>query len=248
MIGSVMKQLEHRTTFDIELRADKDDESSGGFSGYAATFNRVDSYGTAFAPGSFEKTLKERGGRIPVLYNHNVNANVGVPETLAVDKAGLMVEARLFDDGAEGSVLLKRLRQGGIFGMSFGFKRINERKATEADKLDMKQILDADSLWDGVRVITEVQLFEVSVVSFPANEAAGITGVRNEAFADSLSEILAAVRDGTLTDDQRSLLDSVVAAYSAAPNAKSVTREPEIAQRRIDIDIALARFGHLRAA
>src|SRR4051812_26252780 len=105
MIGSVMKQLEHRTTFDVEIRADADGDT-GGFSGYAATFNRVDSYGTAFAPSAFEKTLKERGSKIPVLYNHNVNANVGVPEVLEVDKDGLKVEARLFDDGAEGSVLL----------------------------------------------------------------------------------------------------------------------------------------------
>jgi HK97 family phage prohead protease len=113
-----MKQLEHRTTFDIELRADKDDGASGGFAGYAATFNRVDSYGTAFAPGAFEKTLKERGDKVPVLYNHDKNANVGVPELLEVDKTGLRVEARLFDDGAEGTVLLKRLRQGARFGMS----------------------------------------------------------------------------------------------------------------------------------
>jgi hypothetical protein len=91
-------------------------------------------------------------------------------------------------------------------------------------------------------------LFEVSVVSFPANEAAGISSVREAMFSDAFADILAAVRDGTLTDDQRTMLDSIVAAYREAPDAESVAREPEIARRRIDIDIALAKYGHLRAA
>lgn len=237
-------ELEYRSTHDV--RADAD---SGGFSGYAATFGRVDSYGTAFAPGAFTKTLAERGDKIPVLYQHDPAANVGVPETLVADKDGLRVEARLFDDGADGTVLLKRLRQGARFGMSFGFQRVQDRKADDADRLDLSQLFEPEAfVLDGIRVITEAKLYEVSVVSFPANEAAGITGVRNAAFAEALAEVLSAVRDGSLDERQRGLLDAIVAAYAASPDGSAEPREPEIARRRIDADIALARFSSYRRA
>lgn len=238
-------KLEYRSTHDVES-----DPESGGFSGYAATFGRVDSYGTAFAPGAFTKTLAERGDKIPVLYQHNPAANVGVPETLAADKRGLKVDARLFDDGADGTVLLTRLRQGARFGMSFGFQTIQSRAATEEDKLDLGQLFEPEAfVIDGIRVITEARLYEVSVVSFPANEAAVITDVRNAAFADALAEVLSAVRDGSLDERQRGMLDAIVAAYAASPDGNAEPREPEIARRRIDADIALARYGaYLRAA
>jgi HK97 family phage prohead protease len=229
-------RLEYRSTY--EVRADAE---AGGFSGYAATFNRVDSYGTALA---------ERGDRSPVLYNHNQDANVGVPETLTADKDGLKVEARLFDDGADGTVLLARLRQGARFGMSFGFQTLQSRSATEDDTLDLGQLFEPEAIvLDGIRVITEVKLYEVSVVSFPANEAAGITDVRNAAMADALAEVLSAVRDGSLDERQRGMLDAIVAAYSPlSPDGNAEPREPEIARRRIDADIALARFSAYRRA
>lgn len=235
------KPLEYRSTF--EVRADAE---SGGFSGYAATFNRVDSYGTAFSPDAFKKTLAERGDRIPILYQHMPAANVGVPEVLKTDGTGLFVEARLFDDGADGTVLLKRLRQGARFGMSFGFQRLQQRAATEDDNLDLSQLFDGEPLYDGIQVITEVRLFEASVVSFPSNEAADITDVRNAAIADSLAVALEAVRDGSLTQRQRDLLDAIVAAYpNSSPDGNAAPRvEPEIARRRIDAEIALARYRY----
>lgn len=235
------RPIEYRSTF--EVRADAE---SGGFSGYAATFNRVDSYGTAFAPEAFTKSLSERAERIPVLYNHDRNANVGVPETLKADDTGLYVEARLFDDGADGTVLLKRLRQGARFGMSFGFQLLEHRAAEEDDDLDMSQLFDAE-IYGGIRIYTQVKLYEVSVVTFPSNEAADITDVRNAAFTDALASALEAIRDGTLTERQHGLLDAIVAAHSErSPDGQSAAprAEPEIARRRIDVEIALARYRY----
>lgn len=229
--------IEYRSTF--ELRADAE---TGGFSGYASTFWRVDSYGTAMSPDAFTRTLADRGDRIPVLYQHNPAANIGVPE-LRIDANGLFVDATLIDDGADGTVALKRLRAGARFGLSFGFRTLQSRAASDTDPLDLAQILDATSLYEGLRVLTEVKLYEVSLVTFPANEAATISDVRSAAMNDALVAAIEAIRTNSLNDDQRGLIDAIVAARAASPDGLPAPREPELARRRVDLDIALARYG-----
>lgn len=233
------KDIQYRSTFEVRADAEK-----GGFSGYASTFWRVDSYGTAMSPDAFSRTLSERGDRIPVLYQHDPYANIGVPD-LAIDATGLRVDATLFDDGADGTVALKRLRAGARFGMSFGFRTLNSRAASENDPLDFSQFLEGGSAWNGIEVITELKLYEVSLVTFPANEAATITGVRQRASSDALADILTAARDNALTDEQCELLDAIAAARTASPDSTAAPREPELTRRRLDADIALAKYRHL---
>lgn len=231
-----MDPLEYRSTF--ETRA-KDD--GAGLSGYAATFNKVDSYGTAFAPGAFTKTLSERGDKIPILYNHDPGINVGIPESLATDALGLKVDAQIFDDGADGTTLSRRLRAGARYGLSFGFRTLRDRAATEGDQLDMAQVAEAD-LYGGLRVIEEVKLYEVSVVTFPANDAAQITAVRQTAMADALTALLDDLRDNRLSDDEQRLVRQIVAAFPAsAPVGNAEPRDLRGA-RRLEAEIALARY------
>jgi len=217
------------------------DSNAGSFAGYASTAWRVDSYGTAMASGAFAKTLAERGDRVPLLYQHNPSLNVGVPTKLAEDLHGLSVEARLFDDGADGSVLLRRMRQGGRFGMSFGFRTLQDRAVRDDDPVDLAQMPDMRR--DDVRVITEVKLYEVSVVTFPANEAAAILAVRDAGLTNSLMSVVAALRDGDLSDEQRDLLMRVLA-DDHAPDGDAVPRDV-LSPRRHDAEIALARWRHV---
>lgn len=214
------------------------DTNAGSFSGYASTAWRVDSYGTAMATGAFAKTLAERGDRVPLLYQHNPSWNVGVPTRLAEDGHGLAIEAQLFDDGADGSVLLRRMRQGARYGMSFGFRTLQDRAVRETDPVDLSQLPDLRR--DDVRIITEVKLYEVSVVTFPSNEAAAITAVRDDALTSSLQSVVAALRDGDLTDDQRDLLLRVLA-DDDAPDGDAAPRET-LSPRRRDAELALARW------
>lgn len=231
--------LQYRQTF--ETRATND---GGGITGYAATFNRVDSYGTAFAPGAFSKTIAERADKISILYNHNPDINIGIPESLATDERGLKVDAQIFDDGADGTTLMKRLRAGARYGLSFGFRTIQDRALTDDDKLDMAQLPEAD-LWGGIRVITEVKLYEVSIVTFPANEAAEITGVRQQARADALTTLLDDITENRLSEDERALMARIVAAFpQAAPGSTPAPRTQRSA-RRLDADLALARYRYL---
>lgn len=231
--------LEFRSSFDVVP-----DALEGVFEGHASTFWRTDSYGTAFSPSAFRKTLAERGSRVPVLYQHNPDLNVGVPLRLEEDQRGLFVEAKLFDDGADGTVLLKRMRQGARFGMSFGFRTVKDREASDADPLDMAQMPDVDRR--EVRVIDEVRLYEVSVVSFPANEAAEIIAVRSQRETDALATVLDALRTGRLSSDQVALVrDAVAATGSEPPGEIAAALAEAVAQRRVDADAALARWKYL---
>lgn len=229
------QNLHYRQTFEIRATSD-----GAGISGYAATFNKIDSYGTAFAPGAFDKTLAERRDKIALLYNHDPAINIGIPEKLETDERGLAIDARIFDDGADGTTLTKRLRAGARYGLSFGFRTIQDRAITEDDQIDAAQLGEA-SAWGGFRMITEVKLYEVSIVTFPANDAAEITAVRQRARADALTSILDDVRENRLTDEERQLLQRVVAAFPSAPASQPESRDQRSA-RRLDAELALARY------
>lgn len=234
-----MPSLEYRSF--AELRQDAD---AGGFSGYASHFMTSDSYLTAMKRGAYRKTIAERGHKVPVLYSHNSEWNIGVPEVLREDKTGLYSEARLFDDGAEGTVTLKRLRQGARFGLSVGFQTVKDRAATNEDELDLSQVKGVKPT--DIRIIEEVRLWEFSVVSFPANEAAVITDVRQRDELSALSTLLEDLRDGGLTpeDTRWTQLQALVAAYQeraeAGPPAGTTPLADEQARRTRNVEATLA--------
>lgn len=230
------REIEYRAIGPEALRADAE---TGGMDGYAATFMTVDSYGTAFAKGAFRKSLRERGERIPVLYQHNPDWQIGTPAALREDERGLFHETRLFDDGGTtvgtGSVALRQLRQGARFGMSFGFTTLEDRAVRGSDQLDLGQTPEMER--GDVRVITEVKLWEISLVTFPANEQAALTNVRRVEEAASVAALIEAIRSGELTDRQSALLEELLDAMSertAGPDpdeAPPTVTEPEATQR-----------------
>jgi hypothetical protein len=236
-----MRELQFRTSFDFRATPDVD-----GFEGYASTWWTVDSYGTAFAPGAFRKTIKERKERIPVLWNHNPDAPIGRHLDLREDKHGLYANIGIADDGAEGSVLLKRLRFGVPLGMSFGFRTVKDRSATDDDQFDLSQMPNLKA--GDVRVITETAYWESSPVTFPANDAATISAVRSDREIDALSSLLDALTSGTLDTDQRALVAQIVAAWGDGAGAGPDHSTPAEAQptdddRRAALGLLLAGSG-----
>src|SRR4029434_4495128 len=100
----------------------------------------ADSYLSCFAKGCFRKSLRDRGERLPVLWQHNPNAPIGRHVTIKEDATGLAVDVHLIDDGAEGSTALKRLRGGVPLGLSFGFQTVKDRSADDEDEIDLSQL------------------------------------------------------------------------------------------------------------
>lgn len=250
------KDVQYRTSFDLRAT-----DATDGFEGHAASWWSVDSYGTAFAPGAFKRTIRNRIEKIPVLWNHNPDHPVGKHLELKEDKHGLFVNVGIADDGAEGTVLLKRLRFGVPLGLSFGFQTFKSRSAEDDDPIDMSTAPE----WMGkgkdarkqVEVITEVKYWESSPVTFPANEQSAIDDIRSrrmEQQAEYLTSLLEDLRAGTLNaeDARMPLLQSIVDAFRAIPDpdpdptAGTTPLSGDATARRLtirDIELAIA-LGH----
>lgn len=220
----------------VEFRAmdARADAASGAVSGYLSTFWVVDSYGTAVAPGAFDETLRARGDKLPLLYQHNPDWAIGKLGNVAVDETGLRHESVIVDDGAEGSVTLRRLRAGVPFAHSFGFRTLRERQATDADPL----ILGPDApewilrnLPGSVYVIEEVKLYEGSVVTFPANQNAVIESVRADQRAQALALALDDLRAGRLSAAERAIVADLAAAHASAAPPVAPARTDEQARK-----------------
>lgn len=146
------------------------DDSARSFEGYGSVFGELDSYADVVAPGAFKRSLREwktkqRGPAL--LWQHDTSQPIGVYEEMREDETGLYVKGRLSDTqmGREAHTLLK---DGALSGLSIGFQTLKSKMDDER----------------GVRTLTEVALWEVSLVTFPANDAARVTVVKSFAMPE----------------------------------------------------------------
>lgn len=225
---------------DLETRAD-----GAGFSGYASHFWSVDSYLTAVKQGAFKKTIRERGDKTPILWQHDAYAPIGKPTAMNEDKTGLRFDAAISEGTTSGRDAMALLRDGVPLGMSFGFQTTKSRPGTKDDPIEFGEYKAKP---EEVEIIEEVRLWEISLVTFPANELAAINDVRAVAEADALATLTEALRNGTLTpeDARWSALQAFVAAYQdqAAAGAEATTAlaadEARRRTREAEITLALA--------
>lgn len=137
------------------------------FEGYGSVFGEIDSYGDVVAPGAFRRSLKEAKGvgRMPsLLWQHDPDDPCGVWLSMTEDATGLLVRGRLSDTecGRDAYTLLK---DGALSGLSIGFSLY-----PNGYKVDEKT---------GIRTLTAIKLWEVSLVTFPANDPARVTAVKS---------------------------------------------------------------------
>jgi HK97 family phage prohead protease len=152
-------------TLDAEFEI-KQLSSTGSFSGYASTFGNIDSDRDIIAPGAFAKSLEKGAGKVKMLWHHDARQPIGIWDKIEEDKRGLAVEGRLLigqgvPKADEAYALIKARA---IDGLSIGF-RIPEGGASFDDK-------------KRVRTISQVDLWEISPVTFPANDRATIRRVK----------------------------------------------------------------------
>ena len=152
-------------SFKFEL---KEIDDSGQFEGYASVFDVVDHGNDIVEKGAFKKTLQEKK-EFPLLYYHDPREVLGVIEA-EEDQKGLRVLAKLNLNVQRAREAYELLKQKAIKGLSIGYDVIKEA-------------------WDkDVRRLKEVKLWEISLVTFPMNEMASVTGVK--ALEDSLSKVI----------------------------------------------------------
>ena len=149
----------------------------GIFSGYGSVFGVVDSYKEVVTQGAFADSLQ---GRMPaLLWQHRSGEPIGVYTVVKEDSIGLYVEGKLALKTARGAEAYELLKMGALNGLSIGF-------ITREDSYDKVS---------GIRTLKKVDLWEVSLVTFPANDASRISSVKAVESINSFSDAEAYLRD-----------------------------------------------------
>lgn len=146
----------------------------GKLKGYASVFGVVDSYREVVMPGAFAASLerhKSEGDMPAMLWQHSSFAPIGVWTKMEEDAKGLVCEGQLCLDTRLGSEARALLKMGALRGLSIGFS-VNVEEFDRNNK---------------VTRLKEVDLWETSVVTFPANREAMVEEVRSAVVGEILA-------------------------------------------------------------
>lgn len=148
---------------DLECRFAAGDQ--GAFEGYASIWGQPDAYGDVIKRGAFLKSLAEHARaktRPPLLWSHDPSMPVGTWSSITEDERGLKVTGQLVTATQRGSEAYELLKAGAITGLSIGFRARGSERGP-----------------NGARVLTNIDLVEISLVSLPAAGRARVTAVRS---------------------------------------------------------------------
>ena len=126
--------------------------------GYASVFDRPDRGGDIVRPGAFARAVRA-AARLPLLWQHAAAEPIGFVEQASEDARGLRVVARVVAGVARGDDAAALLRAGALGGLSFGYRVRASRPGR------------------GYRELTDLDLIEVSLVTFPMQPAARVLRV-----------------------------------------------------------------------
>ena len=203
-----------------ELKAETiGEEGSGEFEGYGSIFGNVDLGNDVIMKGAFKRSLRRRGPKkVKLLYQHKTDMPIGVFDQIREDEKGLYVKGRLALQTQAGREAYELMKMGALDGLSIGFKV--DPKGYSYEPRTKRRVID------------EVDLMEVSLVTFPMNPQAMVRSVKGQdisirewenglrdAFSISRSEAKAAakaivetlaVRDAPDMSDELSALNQLV--------------------------------------
>lgn len=146
---------------------DEEDKDYGTFEGYGSVFGNKDLGNDVIERGAFLKSLKRRKPQnVKLLYQHKSDMPIGVFDEIKEDEHGLVVKGRLALKTQAGAEAYELLKMGALDGLSIGF-RVNPKEVSY-DKRGNR------------RIIKEVDLMEVSLVTFPMNPQATVRSVKGE--------------------------------------------------------------------
>lgn len=166
-------------------------DEKGSFSGYGSVFNEIDSYNERVAKGAFIDSLNalKAKNRMPaMLWQHNSREPIGIYTLMKEDEYGLYVEGTLALKTQRGAEAYELLKMKAISGMSIGYT---------VDSYEYDKVTD-------IYTLTKINLWEVSLVTFPANDSARVDNVKND--IPSLRETEIILRDAGFSRSQAKTL------------------------------------------
>ena len=140
---------------------------NGEFEGYGSVFGVKDSYDDIVVKGAFAKSIKRwhEKKRMPaLLWQHNTQEPIGIYKDIFEDEQGLIVKGQLLiDDDPLAKRAYAHLKAGSITGLSIGYVLKDWEYSHEKEAYMLK----------------EIDLWEISLVTFPANDEARISNVKS---------------------------------------------------------------------
>lgn len=175
--------------FGFEIK-EADIKEDGTFEGYGSTFGGdPDSYGDVIAQGAFQKSL-QKGGRngtgIAMLWQHDYTQPVGTWRNIQEDSKGLAVAGKLIRAVRQGQEAYELLKAKAINALSIGFNTVDYEISKDTK----------------IRTLKEIELWEISLVTFPANVHATITGVKALQEAKNIRDFERILREAGLSSRQ----------------------------------------------
>ena len=140
--------------------------ADGTVEGYGSVFGVRDNYDDVIAKGAFVQSLKDHkaAGTMPaMLWQHDADKPIGVWTEMVEDEKGLRIKGQLAMETVKGKEAHALLKMGALNGLSIGFMSKEWAYDRETE----------------VRTLTAIDLWEVSLVTFPANEKARVTNVKS---------------------------------------------------------------------
>ena len=197
---------------DLNFRASVNDE--GIFEGYLSTYDDVDSYGTYFMPGAWDRSIERfnSGEVIPVLWSHDRSKPIGKFTELKSDDKGLWGRGKLTLEDPQAKIAYAHMKDGSVMGLSVGFEM-------DYDNVIYNRLLDALG-------IAEADLFECSVVVFPANTNAKITNFKSQNHDHGENKM-----EGSISET----IEKMNAAIENLRTAQTAQNDAEISKRDAEI-------------
>ena len=162
--------LDLEVEFEIK-REPEEEQDTGKFTGYGSIFGNKDLGNDIVMDGAFAKSIARKGAKgIKMLYNHKTDEPIGVFEEIIEDRRGLKVKGQLALGTQRGKEVYELMKMGAIDGLSIGYRV--DQKGYEYDDRGKR------------RKLKEVDLMEISAVTFPMNPKARIQMVKNLSLRD----------------------------------------------------------------
>lgn len=197
-------------SFALQIKAAGDD---GTVEGYGSVFGVRDNYDDVIEKGAFIQSLKDHkaAGTMPaMLWQHDADKPIGVWTEMVEDEKGLRIKGQLAMETVKGKEAHALLKMGALNGLSIGF-------------MSKEWAYDRDT---EVRTLTAIDLWEVSLVTFPANEKARVTNVKS---ADELQ---------APKDAEKVLRDAGFSKSDATAFVSRVMRMGEVRRDSVDSTVA----------
>ncbi len=148
--GQGVNGLEHKF---VRLQGEMEVTGGTQIVGYASLFGKRDQGGDVVMAGAYGaslKALEARGGRVKMLWQHDPGQPIGIWDEVREDTRGLYVKGRILTEVEKGREAVALIAAGAIDGLSIGYRTVKAEK-------DGK----------GQRLLSELELWEVSLVTFP---------------------------------------------------------------------------------